>query len=332
MGAKLSGAHAYGAWYPEPNDRRGPPWDYRWFWSEKFPERRPELGWYNLRDQGVVDDIVRQCLAGGLDFLSVCWYYSGPNGAPEGDVLLQGLKRTSVPGLRHCLAFDPRGGQQPIRNLDDWKAIIRCWAREFQDPHYLEVDGRPVVTMLVMEDILQKFAPLTGLTVKGMLDLARQRSGRNIYFIASGEATSHWVAQAENSGYDAFSAYNWQRGWVNRDVPTAGPSPKSYADLDTIYRGEWAYLAARLKIDFWIPTITGFDARPWNGVAIGDSTPQQLEAHWRAAYTVLMASDRCRATVCDGLDEHAEGSVLLGDDVNGRARMGLHRRIFKGLQ
>lgn len=327
--AKTVGAWYYPGWKNDPNHPFGPPWDKPWWWLAQFPERMPLQGAYDETQQSVMDTAMRHAIAGGVDCFWFNWYYEGVNRRPAGDHAIKNFMTSTVPGIKFVAAFESETSIPPVTSLADWHAVIDEFAVMFNHPKYLHVDGRPVLPVVKLEHMHQTVALRAGVTHKQLLDIARTRTGKNIYFIACGHATSHWKWTAEVAGYNGYSQYNLMNTWTNRDLATAGPASRSFADLDDNYRREWAHQAAALNMDFWLPLTAGFDARPWARLNIGIATEAELRAHLQAGKAVMESSAKCRGGVLYAWNEWGEGGFIEPDKANKQRKLEVFRSVFK---
>ncbi len=191
-----------------------------------------------------------------------------------------------------------------------------------------------IIKLDTMNDVV---APAAGKTHAQLLDLARKRTGENIYFVACSAGVSHWTNVAAVAGYQAFSVYNLFNTWTNRDTPTAGPLPANYAQLTANYRAEWLYFIDRMisfGMEVIIPMTAGWDNRPWSSTPLAETltvnpTPAEIEKHWREALAVGESTPVVQGYVIDAWNEWGEGSYIEPCKEHGQQRLDINYKVFK---
>lgn len=335
---KPIGARYYPGWWADPEDPRGPPWSTnRWFWIGAHPDRKPLQGTYNEADGSSVITSMKEAEEGGIDYFSVCYFYSSVGKKPRSDNAIKHMAAAAGTNTKFHVAFDSNTPSDiPIASLDDLRDLIGHWKYLADSQNYLHIDGRPVLEMIKLDDIDKVVRPATGLTHKEMLDFIREHTQLNWYIIASGHALPHWMNVAKVAGYDAYSAYNIFTTWSNRDTtPVAGPAPTNFKQLSENYGNEWAYLLGvvggctppkgGLSFDYVLPVTTGFDDRPWfpQKSTVGVGTKAELQAHFSSAMEYLEKHPQVRMACIYAWNEWAEGGYLEPSYKDGRMKLGV---------
>lgn len=349
MGAAVQkpvGCYYMPNWRLNPADPR--PWK-RDSWSELrrlFPEFEPLKGFYDEADPAIMDQSIREARAAGLTYFAFDTFHDHTTGKFVGDHALKNFNASKERGLQFSIALDTTNDEVPVTCLQDWLDLCDQLVAYFDDPRYLRINGRPVVTMVKFAhahaavtkgsglfDALP--APLAGQqdmrqaqAHKQLLQIARERTGQEIYWIGGVDANPHWVWQLDESGYDAHSWYNM----FNQQFGIApGPMPQSYAELSANYLAAWKWLLRGLKprTDMWLAMTMGWDARTLKGGSlIGRGTPAEVEAHFRDALALITAEAKIVGAVVCAWNEHTEGSVMEPLKTLGRQMLGTFRKVF----
>jgi hypothetical protein len=110
------------------------------------PPQQPKLGLHSSRDPNVVGAHIAQSIRGGISFWAVSWW--GPNHICE-DVLRNViLPHPNAGKLKYAILYESTGRLGPLRAphyrhwMEDLAYIEKTY---FGHPHYLRIDGRPVV-------------------------------------------------------------------------------------------------------------------------------------------------------------------------------------------
>jgi len=326
---KLNGAWYFPGWKDNPNHPFGPPWDKSWFWLPNYPSRTPLGGAYDEGKQEVMDNTMQMAIQGGIDFFAFNYYYNSETGQPEGDHAIKNFISSKVDGIKFAIGFESHTSVPPVKKKQDWVDILRLFAKAFKSDKYLRINGRPVVFMVKMDDIHNVVTAATGMTHAELLQSAKDITKEDIYFVACAGVLNHWIWQAKLAGYDCYSQYNLSFAWTDKDAAVAGASPTNFAQLAANYATEWNYQVKKLDIDFWLPTTTGFDSRPWAGSAIGIATTTELRAHFQAAKAVLDSSSKCIGSITYAWNEHGEGGWMYPDITTRFEKLAVHRSVFK---
>lgn len=316
-------------WHSAPGETR--PWrkDPWGVLKAQFPEREPIQSWYDESKQEVMDIAMAQAVSGGIDCFSFDTYHNPATRRFIGDVAMRNFMKSSVKGMSFCMALSTDNIEmtQAQLTLRDWHDIWDQFAEISDHPGYQKIKGRPVAPIIKFYDLEKNITAATGKSHRELLDIARKRSGKNIYFVAGMEATDHWLWRAQDSGYDAFSMYN-----MSSVVFPAGvrqPRPTSYAELVAGYEATWDYMLQKSKIDLLLMMTTGWDSRSLqNGILIGEGMPDELHRHFTAAKTRIDANPKVAGGWLYSWNEHAESPPLEPTKLWGREKLGIFRNIF----
>jgi len=309
---------------PEPQPVRGPievgvyyfpGWNTASQWQpiQRFPERRPVLGWYREGDQEVADWHIKWAVEHGITFFAYDWYWSQGARFLEHALHEGYFKARYRHLLKFCLLWANHNPPQ-TSSLEDCLAVTRYWIENyFRRPEHLTFDGKPVVIIFSTDRLT---ADLGGAGVKraftAMREECRRAGLKGLYLIACvGDVGG--ARRAALEGYDAVTAYNWPHLGMTGEGQFA-----PYATLIPAHRRQWAHLLAESPIPLTpLPLSGGWDSRPWHGennlVRFG-RTPQLFEQHLRDAKALLAQRPSnphlAPAVLIEAWNEWGEGSYI----------------------
>ena len=310
------GVYYYPGWSPYTKGPREPdPWKA----IQAYPEREPLLGWYHDGKRETLDQQLGWMADHGISFVTFDWYWENGRPAPETSVraYLQSAARSRV---QYNLLW-ANHNKEP-RTLAEWHALVDFWlSRHMQNPEYLRIDGKPVLTIFSPE-VLRDQAKALGLPVAAMLDMARDKAKAlglpGIYFVLCVAATDYWVLDfAPKAGLDALTAYNYHFG-VAGDANKRTPNSHSFEELDGGYQMQWQWILKNSELPYFVPMTSGWDKRPWGGSGkdpLHDnsvSTPDSFEQHLLKAKASLKAypeKTKGMGMICCW-NEYGEGSYI----------------------
>ncbi|MCB1127225.1 MAG: glycoside hydrolase family 99-like domain-containing protein, partial [Verrucomicrobiae bacterium] len=309
---------------PEPQPVRGPcevgvyyfpGWQTASQWQplQRFPERRPVLGWYREGDPEVADWHIKWAVEHGITFFAYDWYWSQGTRQLEQALHDGYFKARYRHLLKFCLLWanhNPPG----TSSLDDCLAVTRYWIENyFRRPEHLTFDGKPVMILFSPHRLTEDLGS-DGVkrAFDGMREECRNAGLKGLYLIACvGDAGGARKAAAE--GYDAVTAYNW---------PHLGKTGEgNFAPFETLvpaYRRQWEHLIEDSPVPLWpLPVCGGWDSRPWHGennlVRFG-RTPERFRQHLLDAREVIQIrnpeSERPKAILVEAWNEWGEGSYI----------------------
>lgn len=331
-----AGDYQVGVFYfPGWKDRQpGAPSPAPWKPIEAYPDREPLLGWY---DEGS-DNVMRQQLdwmqSYGIGFVVFDWYFVAGRTVMLDHALKAYLRAPNHSKTKFSILWSNHSGMP--KNTGDWNAMVEYWVRNyFSKPEFLRINDRPVVFVFSADD-LRKQAENFGTTTRDLLDsaqgIAREAGFAGIHFVGGTGAYLSIIGEsAKNSGYSAFSTYNYHNGPL---APLNTPS-HSFKELDQGYRVHWRRFSEVGNLPLVVPMTSGWDKRPWGGSkdAAHDnsmSTPDEFQAHLEAAKSFMDANK----TLTNGLgviccwNEFGEGSYIEPTKKDGFKYLERVRKVF----
>lgn len=270
----------------EPGAPAKKPWDT----IKKYPEREPLLGWYDEGQPAIVDQQLEWMAAHGIDFVAYDWYWSEAKKPYLEHALRSYLKSPKSNLVRFCLLW--ANHMKVPENLGQFEAMVDHWISQFfKHPQYYRIDGKPAVFVFSQQNLRDNGGKF-GWTTRDLLALAQDKARKaglpGIYFVGSAEAVDYWVRDyGPSNGYQAFSAYNYHRGFSGTYIPIK-PLAHSYEELDAAYRQSWDWILQKSPLPYVVPMTSGWDKRPWGGSKDPwhdkcESRPEEFEAHLVAA-------------------------------------------------
>ena len=309
---------------PEPKPVRGPVevgayyfpgWNNasRWQPLQRFPERKPVLGWYREGDPEVADWQIKWAVEHGITFFAYDWYWSQGSRSLEHGLHDAYFKARYHSLLKFCLLW---ANHNPAHTStqEDCLAVTRYWIENyFRRPEHLTVDGKPVMIIFSTHRLTED---LGSAGVKKAFEAMRAecvRAGlKGLHLIACvGDAGG--ARHAAQEGYDAVTAYNW---------PGLGMTGEGkYAPYETLvpaYLRHWQHIIEQGPIPLSpLPICGGWDSRPWHGdnnlVRFG-RTPELFAKHLRDAKALLASRPAPFASppmiLVEAWNEWGEGSYI----------------------
>ncbi len=262
---------AQGDYVPVPQPVRGPfevgvyyfpGWQSAGQWQpiQRFPERRPVLGWYREGEPEVADWQIKWAVEHGITFFIYDWYWSQGQRQLEHALHDGYFKARYRALLKFCLLWANHNAPGS-HSFDDCLAVTRYWiANYFHRPEHLTVDGKPLMVIFAPQRLSEDLGQNK---VRVALDAMRSecvRAGlKGLYLVACvADAAQARAAAAE--GYDGVTGYTWP----HLGVP-AGEFRAPYASILEGYRRNWRHISEAAGIPLLPPVCGGWDSRPWHG-------------------------------------------------------------------
>ena len=203
------------AYVPEPKPVKGkydvgvyyfPGWQSRSQWQpiERFPERKPILGWYREGDPEVADWQIKWAVEHGITYFAYDWYWSqGARHLEHG--LHNGYFNARYKSmLKFCLLWANHNAPK-THSIDDSLAVTRYWITNyFQRPEYYRIEGKPMVIIFSPYNYKNDMG-IDGVNkaFEAMRDECRKAGLPGLY-LAACVGNAH---QVDGENYDAVTAY-----------------------------------------------------------------------------------------------------------------------------
>ena len=139
------GAYYY-PWYDEPGRLRKSKWERQTMRLRLQEPQMPMAGLYDSRDPKVISEHIEQSLRAGISFWAVSWW--GPGSGTDQAFRRSILTHPEASKLKYAALYESQGRFGGLRNphykrwIGDLEYLKKTY---FDDPHYLKVDGKPVL-------------------------------------------------------------------------------------------------------------------------------------------------------------------------------------------
>jgi Glycosyltransferase WbsX len=321
------------------NDEPGAPSKRPWDPIKKFPQKEPLIGWYDEGQPDVVAKQLAQMRAAGLNFIVFDWYWSEGKAEYLGHTIKAFRNAPEWPGMKFALLW---ANHMKVPNTRaNFEAMIAHLSRNYlSQPDHLRIDGKPALFIFSQQNLRDRAREM-GLEARDLIrrarEIAREQGVGEIYIVGSAEAVRYWVTEyGLQSGYDAYSAYNYHRGFEGTFIPLR-PLSHSFEELSDAYSMTWNWMMKNSPLPYIVPGTAGWNKRPWGGSIDpwhddSEASPAEFEAHLRRIKVVLDAHPEKthRTAVLCCWNEHGEGSVIEPTKEWGNTRVDAIRKVFRG--
>jgi len=191
-------------------------------WAYVYPyrsKRKPYLGWYDEGHPEETDWEIKWQVEHGIAFEQHCWYR--PNNAVNHPIKDGVLDQGIVKGLfnarysqlaKFTIMFTDEGAG--LTNPQDWREnIVPYWIDYFfKDARYLKIDGKPVLSIYHLNNLLAMFGGKEGArqAIQTLRDEVAQAGFPGLILLMEYRGTDRSVVQTmEDLGVDYCYAYTW---------------------------------------------------------------------------------------------------------------------------
>ena len=286
----------------------------QWHPIERFPERRPLLGWYREGEPEIADWHIKWAVEHGITFFAYDWYWSQGTRQLEHGLHDGFFKARYRNLLKFCLLWANHNAPK-TSSKEDCVAVTRFWIENyFRRPEHLLVDGKP---LMIIFSPYRFTEDMGSAGVKDALSAMRAecvKAGLKGLYLTACVGDTGAARQALAEGYDAVTAYNWPH------LGLAGEG--MYAPFEPLvpaYRRQWENILANAGIPLVpLPICGGWDSRPWHGdnnlVRYG-RTPELFRKHMQDARDVLdhgfpPSGNTPKLALVEAWNEWGEGSYI----------------------
>jgi hypothetical protein len=239
-------------------------WDY--VYPYRF-NRKPYLGWYEEGSPEEADWEIKWQVEHGITFEQHCWYR--PNNAINHPIkdgvldqgIIKGLFNARYGNLaRFTIMCTDEGACET--NPTDWRDnIIPYWVEYFfKDPRYLKVDGKPVVSIYQLDNLLRMFGGVDGgrQAIAELREQCRAAGLPGVIVLMEHRGADRSVMRRMKAiGVDYCYAYTWATPDVTAQRSdnarqTAAASAVGFGMLPSISMG-WDRQAWGVHDGGWVP-------------------------------------------------------------------------------
>ncbi len=241
----------------------------------EYKDRQPVWGWRN-DNLNIMERQIKLASSNGIDFFSFCWYWKNDNGRIDTTKIINHPSHTSIElfkkaNNKHCMKFSLLIANHVgarIKTEKDWLDAVSFWTKHyFNDPQYLKIDGKPVITIFISEEV-NRFIP-------SIRQYVKEHTKYPDLFIISNKYNR------PDSHFDMFSWYNI------REKESGHSEERNYIKLIQYTEKSWTAIDSSFCIAPCV--MTNWDSRPWEsstrGLYYTGRTPdlfrKQLEAAFR---------------------------------------------------
>ncbi|NOS69197.1 MAG: prolyl oligopeptidase family serine peptidase [Verrucomicrobia bacterium] len=284
----------------------------QWQPIQRFPERRPVLGWYREGEPEIADWHIKWAVEHGITFFAYDWYWS--RGARQLEHALHDgyFKARYRSMLKFCLLWANHNAPGS-HSLDDCMDVTRFWiANYFQRPEHVTVDGKPLMIIFAPQRL---YEDLGADKVRAAFDQMRAEcvsAGLKGLYLVACVADAAQAREAAAAGFDGVTGYTWPHLGV-----TAGEFRAPFSTILDGYRRNWQHMLDTANISLLPPICGGWDSRPWHGendFIRYDRTPELFRQHLRNARQLLEsrpANPRLRnVLIVEAWNEWGEGAYI----------------------
>lgn len=336
--APLSNSYRIGTYYfpgwknNQVGNARAQPWDV----IKLYTDREPTLGWYAEDGTGVMSQQLKWMSEYGIDYVVFDWYWGADN-KPQ---LTAGINAYLGASDRHGVEFSILWSNHTTYTFSktQFEALFNYWTTNyFKRSNYVKIDGKPVV-FIFSSETLDNNAKAIGMTTPALVELAQSIAKANglpgVIFLGAGTGSAY--NYASSSGYQGFSVYNYHSPVSIALTPSRPENvSRTYAELDTSYQNQWAWMQKNASGIYVVPMTSGWDKRPWGGSKdpLHDdsrSTPGEFRNHLIAARNYMDKDPtftRRMGVICCW-NEFGEGSFIEPTKVDGTKYLEQIRDVF----
>ena len=282
---------------------------YGWEKIEPWPERRPEIGWYDEGTPEVADWHIKVALEHGIQGFIYCWYRDGfdPQIRQQlGHAIHDGLLKARYRDMfKFAIMWENGCGTGCKDEADLLNNLMPFWINNyFKQPSYVKIDNKPLLYVWVPQNVARDVGGWDKArdTLNKMREACKRAGLDGLYIVGCVTGVEEDVLKRMGeSGWDASSAYGVAMPPTKpqgRDVDGAATNDyrTSVLSQELAWRGKKAVGALPDIVD----VMMGWDPRPWGGYQGGYLAPASPEAFKEALRRQKAVID---ATPGNGLDK-----------------------------
>lgn len=275
----------------------------------QYQNRKPLWGWRD-DDINIMEKQIKLASKNEIDFFSFCWYWKNDNSRIDTTNIMRYPLHTSIElfkkaknkhRMKFSLLIANHTGAR-IKTEKDWLDAVDFWVRHyFNDPQYLKIDGKPVITVFVGGEV-NRFIPAIRQYVKTHTNFP------DLFIISNKYDKS-------DSHFDMLSWYNI------REKEPGHSEERNYTTLMRYVEKSWAVIDSSFCVAPCV--MVNWDRRPWEtkteGLYYTGCTPDLFRKQLEAAFRfVIKRNQPYRLVMIYAWNELGEGGYLIPtqDDKN----------------
>ena len=197
--SNMLGAYYY-PWYDAPKNENDIGWMKRALRGRLKPAQLPKLGVYDSRDPKVIKNHIEQSKYAGIDFWSVSWWGKNRQDETFKDHI---LKHSDAAKLKYAVLYESTGRLGSMKS-PNYKNLVPDFdyfnEQYFDHPHYLKINGKPVVFIYLTRVYFRANAGKEALK-------SLRRKYPNLYIVGDDVFGPNYPASAA-SQWNAITAYD----------------------------------------------------------------------------------------------------------------------------
>jgi len=197
--SNILGAYYY-PWYDAPTNENDIGWMKRALRGRLKPAQLPKLGVYDSRDPKVIKNHIEQSKYAGIDFWSVSWWGKNRQDETFKDHI---LKHSDAAKLKYAVLYESTGRLGSMKS-PNYKNLVPDFdyfnEQYFDHPHYLKINGKPVVFIYLTRVYFRANAGKEALK-------SLRRKYPNLYIVGDDVFGPNYPASAA-SQWNAITAYD----------------------------------------------------------------------------------------------------------------------------
>ena len=314
-------------------------------WRPLFPEREPQVGWFD-DTQGAMDTQIQQAALGGVDFFAFEWFTPRPkpehNYPGNNEQINNGPKLFYTSKYNRLMKFSLMYiNSKPfeISTVAEWDHVIDEWIRYFQHPRYLKIGGKPLLIIHSVDMFRSGWnrGEMKARDAIIYLRIKAERAGFPDVLIGGGIYTpGPEMRGTSRDGYDFFTSFNYPLQWLLQ----TGTKEHDYSEFFTLEPNLWWYFHQNSPLPY-VPVVTsGWDRRAQNNpeapiaVYFRNRTPERYQALLESAKDTIDRSARLRLpggrkmVMIYAWNELGEGGYIVPTKAEGDAYLRRMARVF----
>ena len=321
---------------------------YGWSSVNKYPSRKPYMGYYDDGSVEVKDWEIKYMAENGIDFAMYTWF--APNGVNGG-----AIKESRFSGKSFEAYFNARykdkvklavmwenSGYRSYRSTDEEKyaqclehfenVLVPYWTEYyFSDPDYLKADGKLVFSIYKLDSLVSSFGSENAKAAVSFLrKYVKEKTGLDMYILG---CTSSETRQSHDEGWASFDNMKDYKAFG-----FDGVYPYSYSAGQTTFGRQYNKIMALEANETEIsdaprsiPTVSmGRDPEAWTGDKGSFLTPKAFEKLLSDVKANYLGGESGidNMIMLDNWNEYGEGHFITPTGIAGFGYLEAIARVF----
>jgi len=302
----------------------------QWAPIQKANGPKPLLGYYREGDPQVAEWHLKWAAEHGITFFIYDWYWQQGARSLEHALMDGYLHAANRKYVKFCILWANHNA--PGTNSEaDLLNVTDYWIKNlFKRPEYYKVDGKPMVIFFLGSNLRKDLGGSEAVknALNKMRDKAKSAGLPGIYFVASQDYNPDNANAFKAEGWDAATTYNYP------GVGNETGSARSYQSMVDGYEKTWKWVDGNPQLPYMVPTMPGWDVRPWegpNGLHRTGQSAALFEEMCRRAKRFIDERPPERAPrimITEAWNEFGEGSYVEPTEQYGFGYLDAIRKVF----